>query len=96
MTSRERAVRAYASLHRAYLRSAHPTAWRAMLDDGSLRSHCRRRGVHAYEMSESLSWQMMEKVIGLDGPEDYLERVVQLEAIPATVEELVLDDLRGL
>lgn len=45
----------YAERHMDYLREAHPQAFQAMRDDGTLAEHCRKRGVEAAEMRERLA-----------------------------------------
>lgn len=90
MTSRERAVRAYASQHRSYLRAAHPTVWRAMVDAGTIRRHCRRRAVDVWAMRERLSETMHRQAYQRGGS------AAEIEAIPIVVDELVSEDLRSL
>ena len=90
MTKRECAIRAYASQHRAYLRTAHPPAWRAMLADGSIRRHCRRRAVGVWDMRNRLMFDMHRAAMDRGATE------ADLDAIPATVYEIIENELRAL
>jgi hypothetical protein len=87
---RERAIRAYASQHRAYLRTAHPDAWRAMLADGSIRRHCRRRAVGVWDMRNRLMLDMHRAAMERGATE------AEFDVIPATVYEIVENELRAL
>ena len=53
----------YAVAHRDYLRAAHPDAWRAMVADGTLDDHCRRRGIEAAEMADGLRINLQQQIV---------------------------------
>ena len=80
----------FAGMHRTYLRQAHPAAYGAMLEDGTLADHCDQRGIEAMEMADRVRADLHRQVMaGEREPQD-------VEHVSAIVAELVLDFVRAL
>ena len=90
MTDRERAIRAYAAIHRAFLRRCHPTAWRAMIDDGTIDQHCRRRAVEVFEARQRLELELCQQIA--DGERS----AVDGDAVAIIAHEVAGAELRSL
>ena len=80
----------YAKMHREFLKQNHPETYQSLVESGELNKHAARVGKTAVDLFETLSAQMAtSKTL----PENYMELVEALEAIPGTVEEIVLNDV---
>lgn len=83
-------AKTYAEAHRAYLARAHPAMHDKLRKSGELDEHCRRRGVEAAEMYETIARQCRE----VSRPEETeTERRIRLEAIPHVADECARNDL---
>ena len=80
----------YARRHQEFLKEANPNLFKSLQANGQLAKHCKEIGTQAAEMYESLSAQMQT---AKSLPEEYAARVAALEAIPATVDEIVMHEL---
>lgn len=83
-------AQAYSNLHRTFLRDHHPSLLRDLRQRGEAEEYFRKVGEAAMELYEDLEAQMMTAP---NLPTDHAKRVQALEAIPATVEEIVMHDL---
>ncbi|HUQ38398.1 MAG TPA: TnpV protein [Aestuariivirga sp.] len=84
-------AQAYAKLHRKFLTENNPgmLAEISKTSEG-LAPYLQRIGEQAMEMYDHLSSQMQTSP---NLPTDYAKRLEALQAIPLTVEEIVLDEL---
>jgi hypothetical protein len=86
----ERRARGYAQAHEKFLQENHPEMLEAMRAEGTLTDYLQQIGEQAAAMHATILTKMSNS---RDLPTDYLKRVEALEAIPATVDELVMADL---
>jgi hypothetical protein len=79
----------YARAHHRFLKEANPKFLRQLQESGMLEEHLREIGESAEAMYETLTTQMSNDP---NLPTDFMERVKALEAIPVTVDELVMHE----
>jgi hypothetical protein len=80
----------FAKLREQYLQQSFPQTYQQLKETGQLAEHLEQVGSEAEEMWSDLKAQMMTSP---DLPENYLERVQELETIPEKVRELVTREL---
>jgi hypothetical protein len=80
----------YAKRHREFLSQTNPKMLEKLRASGELLSYLKGIGEQAEEMYETLSAQMQTSK---NLPTEYWARVKALEAIPVTVDEIVMSEL---
>lgn len=80
----------YARMHREYLKASNPRLLATLQTSGELTAHLEKVGQDAAQMYDTLHAQMMHDP---KLPKDYHARVKALEAIPATVDEIVKHEI---
>jgi hypothetical protein len=80
----------FSSLREQYLKESFPKAYQKLQASGELAEHLEQVGQEADEMWHDLEAQMST---AKDLPENYLERVQELETIPEKLREMVTREL---
>jgi uncharacterized protein YgfB (UPF0149 family) len=83
-------AKGFATLREQYLQQSFPETYEQLKASGQLAEHLEQVGSEAEEMWHDLEAQMS---LSPDLPENYLERVAELETIPEKVREMVTREL---